>query len=88
MEALVRPGGGPPPHIHTRADETYYLLAGQIEVLLGEETIVAGPNDFVNIPPAVPCTASVVGPSASFRACETRRNTSLCRGEASDEREG
>jgi len=50
MEALVPPGGGPPPHIHTREDETYYLLAGQIEVLLGEETIVIGPHDFVNIP--------------------------------------
>jgi quercetin dioxygenase-like cupin family protein len=50
MEARVPPGGGPPPHIHTREDETYYLLEGQIEVLLGEETVVAGPNDFVNIP--------------------------------------
>jgi mannose-6-phosphate isomerase-like protein (cupin superfamily) len=50
MEALVPAGGGPPPHIHTREEETYYVLAGQIEVLLGEETVVAGPNDFVNIP--------------------------------------
>ncbi len=50
MEALVPAGGGPPPHIHTREDETYYVLAGEIEVLLGEETVVAGPNDFVNIP--------------------------------------
>ena len=50
MEALVPPGGGPPPHIHTREDETYYLLEGQLEVLLGEETTVAGPGDFVNVP--------------------------------------
>ncbi len=50
MEALVPPGGGPPPHIHTREDETFYLLEGQIEFLLGEETIVAGPGDFVNVP--------------------------------------
>jgi mannose-6-phosphate isomerase-like protein (cupin superfamily) len=50
MEALVPPGGGPPPHIHTREDETYYILEGQIEVLLGEETSMAGPNDFVNVP--------------------------------------
>jgi len=49
MEALVPPGGGPPPHIHTREDETYYILEGQIEVLLGEETSMAGPNDFVNV---------------------------------------
>jgi quercetin dioxygenase-like cupin family protein len=50
MEALVPPGGGPPPHIHTREDETFYLLEGQIEFLLGEETIVAGPGDFINVP--------------------------------------
>jgi len=50
MEALVPPGGGPPPHIHTREDETYYLLEGELEVLLGEETTVAGPGDFVNVP--------------------------------------
>lgn len=50
MEALVPPGGGPPPHIHTREGETFYLLEGRVEFLLGEETIVAGPGDFVNVP--------------------------------------
>jgi quercetin dioxygenase-like cupin family protein len=50
MEALVPPGGGPPPHIHRREDETYYVLEGQIETLLGDETVIAGPHDFVNIP--------------------------------------
>jgi quercetin dioxygenase-like cupin family protein len=50
MEALVPPGGGPPPHIHTREDETFYVLEGEIEFLLGEETITAGPGDFVNVP--------------------------------------
>jgi oxalate decarboxylase/phosphoglucose isomerase-like protein (cupin superfamily) len=50
MEALVPPGGGPPPHIHTREDETFYLLEGEVEFLLGEETITAGPGDFVNVP--------------------------------------
>jgi quercetin dioxygenase-like cupin family protein len=50
MEALVPPGGGPPPHVHTREDETFYLLEGRVEFLLGEETTVAGPGDFVNVP--------------------------------------
>jgi hypothetical protein len=57
MEALVQPGGGPPPHIHTRQDETFYLLEGQVEFLVGEETIVAGAGEFVNIPRGT-CTAS------------------------------
>lgn len=50
MEALVPPGGGPPPHIHRREDETFYLIEGEIEFRLGDETIVAGPGDFVNVP--------------------------------------
>jgi quercetin dioxygenase-like cupin family protein len=50
MQALVPPGGGPPPHIHTREDETFYVLEGNIEFLLGDQTVVAGPGDFVNVP--------------------------------------
>jgi quercetin dioxygenase-like cupin family protein len=50
MEALVPPGGGPPPHIHTREDETFYVLEGEIEFRLGEDTVTAGQGDFVNVP--------------------------------------
>ena len=50
MEALVPPGGGPPPHIHANEDETFYVVEGGCDFLLGEETITAGPGDFINIP--------------------------------------
>jgi quercetin dioxygenase-like cupin family protein len=50
MEALVPPGGGPPPHVHSREDETFYLLEGEIEFRLGEDVVTAGPGDFVNVP--------------------------------------
>jgi quercetin dioxygenase-like cupin family protein len=50
MEAMVPPGGGPPPHIHTREDETFYVLEGSIEFRLGDRTTTAGPGDFVNVP--------------------------------------
>jgi quercetin dioxygenase-like cupin family protein len=50
MEALVPTGGGPPLHIHTNENETFYVLEGQCTFQLGDETIVAGPGDFVNIP--------------------------------------
>ena len=50
MEALVPPSGGPPPHIHTREDETFYLLEGNVEFLLGDKLLVAGAGDFVNVP--------------------------------------
>ena len=50
MEALVPSGGGPPPHIHRNEDETFYLLEGQMTFLLGDDSVVAGPGDFVNVP--------------------------------------
>ena len=50
MEALVPQGGGPPPHIHRNEDETFYVLEGQCTFRLGDDTIIAGAGDFVNVP--------------------------------------
>src|SRR5690606_33937364 len=41
---------GPPPHIHRREDETFYLVEGSLTFLLGPERVTAGPGDFVNVP--------------------------------------
>ena len=50
MEAIVAPGGGPPPHIHRHEDEMFYIVEGECGLLLGEEWITAGVGDFVNVP--------------------------------------
>ena len=50
MEAIVAPGGGPPPHIHRHEDETFYIVEGECGLLLGEEWITAGVGDFVHVP--------------------------------------
>ena len=50
MEAIVPPGGGPPPHIHRHEDETFYVLEGEVEFLLGDRTFPGSPGDFVNVP--------------------------------------
>jgi quercetin dioxygenase-like cupin family protein len=31
MEANVPPGNGPPPHIHSREDEAFYVLEGELQ---------------------------------------------------------
>jgi len=31
LEAIVPPGGGPPPHIHSREDEAFYVLEGKLQ---------------------------------------------------------
>ena len=50
MEAIVPPGGGPPPHIHRNEDETFYVVEGESSILLGDRWVTAGPGDFVNVP--------------------------------------
>jgi uncharacterized RmlC-like cupin family protein len=41
LENLTAPGGGPPPHIHTREDEFFYVLEGTFEIRIGDEVHVA-----------------------------------------------
>lgn len=53
MEALVPPAGGPPPHVHRREDETFYVIDGKITFRLGNRSVLAGPGDFVNVPRGV-----------------------------------
>ena len=49
-EARVLPGGGPPPHLHTREDEAFFILEGEIVFTLGGRRIVAGAGTFVQAP--------------------------------------
>lgn len=50
IEAVVLPGGGPPPHIHRREDETFYVLEGEVAFYSGEERIVGKPGTFMHMP--------------------------------------
>ena len=50
FEAIVPTGGGPPPHIHSREDESFYVVSGSLEILLGDSTHQAKAGDFVFIP--------------------------------------
>lgn len=50
FEALVPPGGGPPPHIHSREEEGFFILEGEITFQIGDQQVVAGPGTFANIP--------------------------------------
>jgi len=50
LEAVVLPGGGPPPHIHSREDETFYVQEGEITFYSGEERIVGKPRTCIHMP--------------------------------------
>jgi quercetin dioxygenase-like cupin family protein len=53
-EALVPPGGGPPPHVHSREEEGFYVLEGEITFTINGERVVAGAGTFANMPVGTP----------------------------------
>lgn len=53
-EAIVPPGGGPPPHVHSREEEGFYVLKGEITFTVDGERRVAGPGTFANMPAGTP----------------------------------
>jgi mannose-6-phosphate isomerase-like protein (cupin superfamily) len=53
-EAIVPPGGGPPPHVHSREEEGFYILEGEIAFTVNGVRTAAGPGTFANMPVGVP----------------------------------
>src|SRR5262245_51095370 len=53
-EAIVPPGGGPPPHVHSREEEGFYILEGEITFRIGEQRFVATAGMFANMPVGTP----------------------------------
>ena len=45
--------GGPPPHSHASEDDSFYIVEGELTLLLGDEELAAGPGTFVLVPPEV-----------------------------------
>jgi mannose-6-phosphate isomerase-like protein (cupin superfamily) len=54
LEAIVPPGGGPPPHVHSREEEGFYVLEGDVTFVIDGETLVATAGMFANLPVGVP----------------------------------
>ena len=52
-EMCVPPGGGPPPHIHSREDESFHMQEGTLTVQVGADTLTVSAGDFVFLPRGV-----------------------------------
>jgi quercetin dioxygenase-like cupin family protein len=50
LEHLTAPGGGPPPHVHTREDEFFFVLDGMFEVRIEDEVHTLGPGGYAYVP--------------------------------------
>jgi mannose-6-phosphate isomerase-like protein (cupin superfamily) len=54
LEVGLAPGMGVPRHMHTREDESYFVLAGELEVIVGGKTFVLKPGDSLVAPRDTP----------------------------------
>src|SRR5215471_9728623 len=50
LEATLAPGNEPPPHVHSREDELFYVLEGEFDVYAGEEAYQAKTGECVFLP--------------------------------------
>ena len=50
VEAMLAPGTEPPPHVHTREDEFFYVLEGEFDVYVGKEAFKMGTGECVFLP--------------------------------------
>src|SRR5262245_62187039 len=50
FEATLAPGNEPPPHVHSREDELFYVLEGEFDVYVGEEAYQAKTGECVFLP--------------------------------------
>ena len=52
-EVLVQPGGGPPPHVHSREDELFYILEGEMDLEVAGQRVTGGPGTLAYLPRGV-----------------------------------
>ena len=50
VEAMLAPGTEPPPHVHTREDELFYVLEGKFDVYVGKEAFKVETGECVFLP--------------------------------------
>ena len=54
LEVGLAPGMMVPRHTHTREDEAYYVLAGELEVVVGDEVFILSVGDSLMAPRDIP----------------------------------
>src|SRR5260370_33158348 len=63
------PGGGPPPHIHHREDETFQVLEGEYEWTVGGKTFIAQKGATIFAPRGIPHTYRYLGKTPGRLMC-------------------
>ena len=50
IDQIIQPRSGPPPHIHHREDEAFYVLDGKFQFMCGEQRTTLDTGSFVYVP--------------------------------------
>jgi mannose-6-phosphate isomerase-like protein (cupin superfamily) len=50
LEATLVPGNEPPPHVHSREDELFYVLDGEFDMYVGEEAFTVNKSECMFLP--------------------------------------
>jgi quercetin dioxygenase-like cupin family protein len=62
--SIFKPGKeGAPPHLHQEASELFFVLAGSLRVLTGDDLITLDQGDFLVVPPNTPHAFEAAGTS-------------------------
>ena len=69
VESHDASGGGPPPHIHHREDETFQILEGDYEWTVGGKTFIAKQGATIFAPRGVPHTYRYLGQTPGKLMC-------------------
>src|SRR6516165_8017560 len=69
VESHDLPGGGPPPHIHHREDETFQILEGEYEWTVGGKTFIAQKGATIFAPRGIPHTYRYLAQTPSRLMC-------------------
>ena len=64
LEQLMPEGNAPPPHVHERATEGFYVIEGNIDFTVAGDSFHAGPGSSAWIPPGTEHTFVVTSPTA------------------------
>ena len=73
VEAFVTPNGAvAAPHVHPSQEETFEVVAGDVEFKLGRKTIVARPGDRIVVPAGTPHRFRNIGEETAHFVCEVR----------------
>jgi len=66
IDMVLPQGAEPPMHIHTREDETFYIIEGSMGFTIGNDSYTFGEGAAVFAPRMVPHSFKILSPEARF----------------------